>query len=315
MARRKSGRDIHGLILLDKRSGISSNQALQEIRRLLQANKAGHTGTLDLSATGLLPLCFGEATKLCNWLLDEQKRYWVEIRLGMTTDSGDTEGNILTRQHVPAFSEHELKTCLRRFTGNLMQVPPMYSALKQDGKRLYELARLGQTVERLARPVTLYALTLEHYSEDRLELTVHCSKGTYIRSLAEDIGKDLGCGGMVSRLRRLSVGAFNLEDAYSYEQLDAMEPAARLTCLMPVDRPLAALPAIAVSEENARFLRNGRSIPAEACMNGTVRIYRNEDFLGLGEILLDGKLKPKKLFNLNDGAHSEEQVSTGTGFS
>ncbi|MGR9117226.1 MAG: tRNA pseudouridine(55) synthase TruB, partial [Gammaproteobacteria bacterium] len=186
MAKQKKGRDVHGILLLDKRLGVSSNRALQEVKRLLKANKAGHTGSLDPLATGLLPLCFGEATKVSALMLDDDKRYRVVIRLGVVTDTGDAEGQVLATQPVPTLSDDVIDACLSKFTGAIEQIPPMYSALKLNGKKLYELARQGQSVERKARKISIYRIDVLGCSGDRLELDVWCSKGTYIRTLAED---------------------------------------------------------------------------------------------------------------------------------
>ncbi|MGZ5576578.1 MAG: tRNA pseudouridine(55) synthase TruB [Methylobacter sp.] len=312
MSKRKSGCDIHGILLLDKRLGVSSNKALQEVRRLFNANKAGHTGSLDPLATGLLPLCFGEATKVSALMLDDNKRYQVVVQLGVMTDTGDREGTILETKPVPELSIDDIQICLEKFTGEIDQVPPMYSALKHNGKKLYELAREGKTVERKARHITIFELKLLDFSEDQLTLDVFCSKGTYIRSLAEDIGHDLGCGGTVKELRRLEAGQFNIENAKTIEQLTSMDRQSLFQCLIDVDKPLEALPAVCLSEQQATSIKYGQSVNffsfAEAGLNradispeqrqGTVRMYHDAVFLGLGEMLMDGKLAPKKLFNL-----------------
>lgn len=315
MAKRKSGRDVHGIVLLDKRQGVSSNQALQEVRRLLNANKAGHTGALDPLATGLLPLCFGEATKVSALMLDDNKRYQVTIRLGIMTDTGDAEGKVIAEMPVPEFSEQTLRDCLTHFTGDIEQVPPMYSALKHQGKKLYELAREGKTVERPARQITIFELNLLDFAPDHITLDVACSKGTYIRSLAEDIGHHLGCCGTVTALRRTASGRFNIAEAYTLPQLQAMDSHALQACLIAVDTPLTDIPSIDVSLEQAERIKQGQQVaiawqPAEpsapeTCDElpqiigaGAVRIYCQQAFLGLGEMLINGKLAPKKLFHL-----------------
>lgn len=307
MSKRKSGRDVHGIVLLDKRQGISSNRALQEVRRLFDANKAGHTGSLDPLATGLLPLCFGEATKVSAWLLDERKRYQVVIQLGVTTDSGDTDGVVLATKPVPELSDQDILSCLQQFTGEIDQVPPMYSALKHNGKKLYELARKGEMIERKARRISLFELQLLDFSETRLTLNVLCSKGTYIRSLAEDIGNALGCGGTVSQLRRLEVGRFSLDNALSIEQLKALDEQSLSACLIEVDKPLEFLPTISLSDEQTARVLHGQTVNVEKNLPGPVRIYQGAVFLGLGEILLDGKLAPKKMFNMNREIQNERQ--------
>lgn len=301
MARRKkSGRDIHGILLLDKRGGISSNKALQEVKYLYRANKAGHTGSLDPLATGLLPICFGEATKVSALLLDQDKRYRVGIQLGVATDTGDTEGNVLECKPVPQLDEEQLAACLENFTGEIHQVPPMYSALKYQGQRLYELARAGRTVERQSRRITIYKLACLDFIDDYVVLDVSCSKGTYIRSLAEDIGKYFGCGAVVKELRRLEVGPFNLIDGYAIEQLQRMTSPDELSCLLrPVDEPLAGWPAIELLAEQAAKIKQGGQIwLSEAGGYGPVRLYSEHCFLGMGEVSVDGKLLPKRLFNL-----------------
>ena len=308
MSKRKSGRNIHGILLLDKRLGVSSNRALQEVRRLFNANKAGHTGSLDPLATGLLPLCFGEATKVAGLMLDDNKRYQVVIRLGVTTDTGDAEGAIIATRPVPDLSEATILACLAQFTGDIEQIPPMYSALKHNGKKLYELARKGETIDRKARRISIFELHKMDFTDDLLTLNVLCSKGTYIRSLAEDIGNYLGCGASVSQLRRLELGQFGMEGALTIEQLTAMDEESLLACLMAVDKPLDYLPALAIDSEQARRICHGQPVSVEETLPGPVRIYHAMDFLGLGEILMDGKLVPKKMFNLN----FEEQADRST---
>lgn len=300
MAKRKSGRNVHGILLLDKRLGVSSNKALQEVRRLLDANKAGHTGSLDPMATGLLPLCFGEATKVSGMMLDDDKRYRVVIQLGVLTDTGDSEGAVLATRSVPEISQEALQACLKSFTGEIDQIPPMYSALKHNGKKLYELARAGETVERKARRIRIYELKLLDFSADRLTLEVFCSKGTYIRSLAEDIGHYFGCGGTVTELRRLQAGIFGIENARTIDQLTSMNEDDLSQHLIPVDAPLRSLPALRLSEQQAISIRYGQVLQDVPAAPGKVRLYYESMFLGLGEMLLDGKLAPRKLFNMTD---------------
>jgi len=300
MAKRKSGRDVHGIILLDKRLGVSSNQALQEVRRLLNANKAGHTGALDPLATGVLPLCFGEATKVSALMLDDDKHYTVTLRLGVMTDTGDSEGQIVAQMPVPSFTEAELRACLLKFSGEIEQIPPMYSALKYQGKKLYELAREGKTVDRQARRITIYALNLLGFDHDSITLDVSCSKGTYIRSLAEDIGQALGSCATVTALRRTAAGIFGIEKTHTWPQLQSMDSEELMGTLIPVDAPLADIPAIALSAEQALRIQQGQQINIDHRLGGSVRLYCKQTFLGLGEILLNGKLAPKKIFNLSE---------------
>lgn len=300
MAKRKSGRDVHGIVLLDKRQGVSSNKALQEVRHLLNANKAGHTGALDPLATGLLPLCFGEATKVSGMLLDDDKRYTVSMRLGVMTDTGDSDGNVVAEMPVPAFSEAALLAALHRFTGAIAQIPPMYSALKHNGRKLYELAREGLTIERKARPVTIYDLKLIEAGDRELTLDVVCSKGTYVRSLVEDLGHALGSCATVIALRRTEAGLFRLAQAHTFEQLQAMSAEQLQAVLIAPDEPLRGMPALALAAEQAGRVRQGQQVQVGGGQPGPVRIYGPETFLGLGEILLNGKLAPKKLFLMDD---------------
>ena len=300
MAKRKSGRDVHGILLLDKRLGVSSNQALQEVRRLFNANKAGHTGSLDPLASGLLPLCFGEATKVSAMLLDEDKRYQVTIRLGVMTDTGDSEGQVIKQMPVPEISEPLLLDCLQAFTGEILQVPPMYSALKHQGKKLYELARAGQVIERKPRAIEIKALELLEFSQEFMSLDVLCSKGTYIRSLAEDIAEKLGCCGSVVALRRTATGCFNLANAYTYDALRDLSPDSLHACLLPVDTPLSFMPKVDLTDSQALLIKQGQQIDVDVSHAGAVRIYNTHVFLGLGELLLNGKLAPKKIFHLDN---------------
>jgi len=290
---------VHGIILLDKRLGVSSNRALQEVRRLFNANKAGHTGSLDPLATGLLPLCFGEATKVSAMMLDDNKRYQVVVKLGVMTDTGDSEGEVIEEKPVPALSTEAIINCLQKFTGEIDQVPPMYSALKLNGRKLYELAREGIVVERKARRITIFELNLLNTTEDTLTLDVSCSKGTYIRSLAEDIGHHFGCGGTVIELRRTQAGQFKIADALTIEQLQKMDLTELTACLLNVDKPLEDIPKIELSVQQAVLIKHGQQINSEInSLQGMVRMYSEQVFLGLGEMLLDGKLIPKKIFNL-----------------
>ncbi len=301
MSKRKSGLNVHGIILLDKRLGVSSNKALQEVRRLFNANKAGHTGSLDPLATGLLPLCFGEATKVSALMLDDDKRYQVTMKLGVMTDTGDAEGQVIETKPVPELSIDQIQCSLEKFIGLQAQVPPMYSALKLNGKKLYELAREGITVERAPRQITIYELHLLEATFDTLTLDVACSKGTYIRSLAEDIGHDLGCGATVTALRRSQAGQFLLENAKTIEQLSALANDELYANLMACDKPLEKLPALHLSEQQAKAISYGQDIDIESQKSESdYRLYADGLFLGLGEYGINGKLHPKKLFNLND---------------
>lgn len=301
MSKRKSGRNVHGIVLLDKRIGISSNKALQEVRRLFNANKAGHTGSLDPLATGLLPLCFGEATKVSAMMLDDNKRYQAVVKLGIMTDTGDSEGKIIERKLVPELSIETINNCLESFVGEIEQVPPMYSALKHNGRKLYELAREGKVIERKARKITIFELKLLEFTSDTLMLDVFCSKGTYIRSLAEDIGYKLGCGGTITGLRRTQSGQFKLKNALTIEQCQAMSLQQLTSSLLAVDKPLQEIPKIELSSQQADLIKHGQQIDFQAdTIKGKVRMYSEQVFLGLGEMLINGKLVPKKIFNLSN---------------
>jgi len=293
-------RAVHGVLLLDKPIGLSSNQALQQAKRLFQAAKAGHTGSLDPLATGLLPICFGEATKFSHFLLDADKSYLATLKLGATTSTGDAEGEVLTTAIVNV-SMDMLKTVLMRFTGMIQQVPPMYSALKHQGKALYEYARAGVDIERAARTVSIRSIKLERFVADEVVLVVVCSKGTYIRTLAEDIGNALGCGAHLTGLRRLTTAHFSLDNALTMEQLEDMTMEARDQSLLPVDAAVRDLPEVHLDEVSVHYLLQGQQIWKAGLMpSGLFRLYGEAgDFLGLGELTDDGKIAPKRLLVTN----------------
>jgi len=297
MSRRNKGRDIHGMLLLDKSPGMSSNGAVQRVKRLFQANKVGHTGSLDPIATGLLPLCLGEATKLSGFLLNTDKRYFTRVRLGRTTTTADIEGETLEEKPVPALDESVIEAALQAFQGEFEQMPPMYSALKHQGRKLYELARKGVEVERTPRKISIFELRLLAFGVDYLDLDVHCSKGTYVRVLAEDIGAALGCGGHVEQLRRTAVGSFSLAQSVTFEALETMEEEARLALLLPFSAIAEELPAFALSADVAFFLRQGQPVFApSAPASGLLRLFTREGaFLGIGEVTDDGMIAPRRL--------------------
>lgn len=300
MARRRKGRAIHGILLLDKRTGVSSNRALQEVKRLFDANKAGHTGSLDPLATGLLPVCFGEATKVSSYLLDSHKQYRAQIELGVITDSGDTDGNVIEQRPVPVLDQQQIEVCLQGFIGECAQVPPMYSALKHNGKRLYELARQGLVVERKARLINIDEIVLKAFDGQSLTIEVACSKGTYIRTLAEDIGEQLGCGATISGLRRLRVSEFDINAAKTLEDLQGIDNDAMLQqLLIPVDSVLGHWPSIMLNKDQAQAIVHGQTLSnIEDDCAGKVRIYQDDIFLGIGELQPTGQLAPKRIFNL-----------------
>ncbi|MBW7900019.1 MAG: tRNA pseudouridine(55) synthase TruB [Rhodocyclaceae bacterium] len=289
---RRRWRRVDGVLLLDKPSGISSNDALQKARRLFSAEKAGHTGTLDPLASGLLPLCFGEATKFSADLLDADKTYEATLRLGATTTTADAEGEVLEWRPVNV-GEAEVAAALPRFTGAIEQVPPMYSALKRDGRPLYELARQGVEVERAARAVFIHELTLLGVSGEDVSIRVTCSKGTYVRTLAEDIGAALGCGAHLVALRRTRVGPLDLAGARTLADIEACAEEAQDGLLLPVDTLLAGLPPVVL--DAAAALRFGNGNPVAADLAGPCRVYADGRLLGLGRGDGAGLLHPKRL--------------------
>ena len=301
MARRRRGLPVNGVLLLDKPEGLSSNHALQRARRLFQAQKAGHTGTLDPMATGLLPVCFGEATKFSAHLLAADKVYRTRVELGVITDTGDAEGAVLERREVPRLTVADVEGVLEQFRGEIEQVPPMYSALRHQGRKLYELAREGKTVERAVRRVTVYDARLLAFEGEAFELEVRVSKGTYIRTLAEDIGRALGAGAHISALRRLATGPFAGDGMLSLEALEALPgQAEREAALLPVDVLVARLPRLAVDAEAARRLTHGQSarVDTGALTEGeTARLYRDEAFMGLGTVTGPQEVAPKRLLS------------------
>jgi tRNA pseudouridine55 synthase len=293
---KRQKKNINGILLLDKPLGFSSNQALQKIKWLLKAAKAGHTGTLDPLATGLLPLCFGEATKFAHYLTDADKTYVATIKLGITTTTGDAEGAVLST-HPVNVNQVDFEKTSQQFIGEISQVPPMYSALKFEGKALYEYARAGVEIERQSRQVTIHAITLNAFEIDVATITVRCSKGTYIRTLAEDIGKQLGCGAHLIGLRRTATANYDISQAITIEQFEAMGDERRLTMLAPPDSAVLHLPAITLDDDSAFYLLQGQAVwRSGAIPQGLLRLYNeHKSFLGLGELQDDGKIAPKRL--------------------
>ncbi|CDZ96091.1 MULTISPECIES: tRNA pseudouridine(55) synthase TruB [Pseudomonadaceae] len=293
-------RAVSGIILLDKPRGFTSNAALQKVRWLLNAEKAGHTGSLDPLATGVLPLCFGEATKFSQYLLDADKAYETVAQLGVTTTTADAEGEVIERKPVN-ISQAQLEAVLPQFRGDLQQVPPMYSALKRDGQPLYKLARAGEVVEREPRSVTIARLDLLSLEADRARLAVSCSKGTYIRTLVEDIGRELGCGAHVAELRRTQAGPFDLSRTVTLEELEQAHadggPEALDAFLLPVDSGLEHWPLLQLSEHSAFYWLHGQPVRApQAPQFGMLRVQdHNGRFIGIGEVSDDGRIAPRRL--------------------
>jgi tRNA pseudouridine55 synthase len=294
---RKTWKQVDGVLLLDKPLGLTSNDALQKARRLFSAAKGGHTGTLDPLATGLLPLCFGEATKFSADLLDADKTYEAVLKLGVTTDSGDAEGAVTGTVAVDV-AESAILSVLPRFIGNIQQIPPMHSALKRNGRPLYELARQGIEVERAPRAVTIHAIDCLVIAGDMLTLRVACSKGTYIRVLAADIGRALGCGAHLAALRRTAVGDLDLAGAVTLAELEALDEAGRAGRLQPVDALLQSLPIMSVEGEAAERFRHGNPVDLHPALAGKIRVYAGGRLVGVGEKGLDGRLWPKRLVQL-----------------
>lgn len=304
MARRKpKGRRVDGVLLLNKPVGLSSNHALQRVKRLFFAAKAGHTGSLDPLATGMLPICFGEATKISAFLLEADKRYSLSCQLGVTTTTGDAEGEIVESKDASQISLADIEKACEQFIGEISQIPPMYSALKHEGKRLYQLARQGIEVERKPRTVTIHELTVVSFENGILDLEVFCTKGTYVRTLVEDIGNVLGCGGHVTRLHRTSVGPYE-GDMYSIEQLEALAAESGNSgldaTLLPIDSGIASWPDVELEANAAFYMSQGQAVQVpHAPTEGWVRLYDKDKFMGVGEIQDDGLVAPRRMIQAN----------------
>ncbi|GAB3286154.1 tRNA pseudouridine(55) synthase TruB [Parahaliea aestuarii] len=304
MARRRRGRPVDGILVLDKPGGASSNHALQQAKRLYFAAKAGHTGSLDPLATGVLPLCFGEATKFSQYLLDADKAYESTFVLGVATATSDAEGEVLKESDASGIDEATVRAALEAFRGDIEQVPSMFSAIKQDGQPLYKLARQGLEVERKARQVTVHRLELLAFRPGlraEVDIAMECSKGTYVRSIAEDLGAALGCGAHVSALRRTKAGPFTLADAVTLSTLEALKQNDRLAdmdqLLLPEDTAVRGMPLVRLTESGGFYMRQGQpvQVPNAPC-NGMVRVaLETGEFLGVGEILDDGRVAPRRL--------------------
>ena len=301
---RKKGRDVHGVFLLDKPQGVSSNDIMQKVKRLFKANKAGHTGALDPLATGMLPICLGEATKFSQFLLDSDKRYVVTAKLGERTDTSDAEGQVVQSREVNV-AEADILAALSAFRGEILQVPTMFSALKHNGKPLYEYARAGITVEREARPITIFELKFIDYQAPFLTLEVHCSKGTYIRTLVDDLGEVLGCGAHVTMLRRLAVADYPIEEMMPIEDLallaDSFPNSELDRLLLPMDTAVASLPQLNLTAEQTKAVGFGQRVKFEntQALNGLVRLFsENGQFLGIAEITVGNIIRPNRMVNL-----------------
>ncbi len=302
---RSRGREIDGMLVLDKPIGLTSNDALQRVKHLFKAAKAGHTGSLDPLATGVLPLCFGEATKMSQYLLDADKRYLTTVKLGVRTDSGDAEGKVIDTRSAAGITAAQVREALLRFTGEIEQVPSMFSAVKHGGQPLYKLARQGIEVERASRRVTIFRNDLLAMRDDEIDLDIHCSKGTYVRTIAEDLGELLGCGGHVIALRRMQAGPFGADDMVTLADLEAMFEEGGFPALdarlLPVWSAVRDWPEVTLEEVTAFYLKQGQSVLVpHAPTRGWVRLLhrsegRDGDFLGVGEVLDDGRIAPRRL--------------------
>jgi tRNA pseudouridine55 synthase len=298
MSRRRKGRDVHGILLLDKPAGYSSNQAVQKVRWLFQARKAGHTGSLDPFATGMLPVCFGEASKTAGFMLDASKTYLASARFGQATATGDVEGEVISELPVPDYSTEDFDRAFEVFRGPIEQVPPMYSALKLKGQPLYKLAREGKEVERKPRSVTIHKLELINWKAPVLQFGVHCSKGTYVRTLAEDIALAMGSCAHLRALRRTGVTPFRENGMISLPQLEqAVEEQRQDSLLLPADAGLAHWPVVTLEGEAGSRFSHGNPVPVREENTGNARVYNQQgSLLGLGELRPDGQLHPRRVF-------------------
>ena len=315
MSRRRRGRDVHGVVVLDKPAGMSSNDAVQRVKRLFGARKVGHTGSLDPLATGVLPLCLGEATKFSRFLLDSDKEYRTQVRLGIATASGDADGEVVAERPVEGVTRECIEEALDAFRGEIEQVPSMFSAVKHQGQPLYKLARQGIEVERKARPVTIYRNELVDFQGDTLVLDIHCSKGTYVRTIAHDLGEALGCGAHVFALRRTMAGPYREDDLLTFEQLECGRRQGRVDdALRPIASTVGQWPPVELNGAPAFYLKQGQPVLVPHLpTTGWVRLYEGAAetatieasepaaahgrFIGVGEILDDGRVAPRRLIN------------------
>lgn len=301
MAHRRRGRDVSGVIVLDKPRGLSSNDAVQSVKRRFHARKVGHTGSLDPLATGVLPLCLGDATKFSQYLLTSDKRYVASLRLGVATDSGDADGRVIEERDAGNIARAEVEAALDDFRGDIEQVPSMFSAVKHQGQPLYKLARQGIEIERQARPVTVYSNEIVDFADGTLTLDVHCSKGTYVRTIAHDLGEALGCGAHVYELRRTMAGPYGEDDLVSFDDMDNAAEEGRLDGLLrPVATAVGQWPTVELTGAPAFYLKQGQPVLVpHAPTEGWVRLYEQEEaqgrFIGVGEILEDGRVAPRRL--------------------
>lgn len=303
---KKRGRRLDGILVMDKPPGMTSNKLLQIVKRQFSAEKAGHTGSLDPMATGVLPLCFGEATKVSQYLLDADKRYLARVHLGVSTSTGDADGEVTASHAVPELSRDSVEEVLASFVGDIEQVPSVYSALKQDGVPLYKLARQGKEIREKRRIVTIHSIVLKGWANPDIDIEVSCSKGTYIRSLAEDIGKRLGCGAHLTMLRRSGAGPFLLDACHTLEELAAAQAeggqAALDNLLLPADQAIDWMPLLRLAPEQGRRLQQGQAVELDARhVAGLVRVYADNQFLGIAEVGADQAVRAVRLLR-TDGS-------------
>jgi tRNA pseudouridine55 synthase len=312
--RKQRGRQVNGILLLDKPVGISSNQALQSAKRLFDANKAGHTGNLDVLASGLLPVCFGQATKVCQFLLDADKHYRAEFTFGIRTTTGDAEGEIVSERSSAGLQASSIEAAMTTFSGVIEQIPPMYSALKRAGQPLYKLARQGLEVAREKRQVRIDHFSLHSFAAQQAVVDIRCSKGTYVRTLAEDLGEALGCGAFVSALRREGAGPYRIEQAFGLDVLGRIleegEFAALDGLLMPIDSALQGLPQVQLSADRTHYVEQGQAVVVvHAPTEGLCRLYDdNKQFIGVGAFRDDGRVSLRRLLRTQTSESQQESM-------
>ncbi|MEC8867767.1 MAG: tRNA pseudouridine(55) synthase TruB [Pseudomonadota bacterium] len=301
MGRNRKGRDLSGVVVLDKPRDMTSSDAVQHVKSSFNARKVGHTGSLDPLATGVLPLCFGEATKFSRFLLTSDKKYWVKLKLGIRTASGDADGDVVEERSTDGVTQDRIQHALESFRGEIDQIPSMYSAIKYRGKPLYKYARQGVEIERESRRINVYSIELSTFSGSEMTLRVHCSKGTYVRTIVDDLGEQLGCGAHVVELRRLMAGPFKESDMVTFEEIETARVDGRLDELLaPISSAVSQWPAVRLSATSAYYIRQGQPVlvphaPSEGWVQLRESCSNDEWFLGMGEIMEDGRVAPRRL--------------------
>ena len=301
MGRNRKGRDLSGVVVLDKPRDMTSSDAVQHVKSSFNARKVGHTGSLDPLATGVLPLCFGEATKFSRFLLTSDKKYWVKLKLGIRTASGDADGDVVEERSTDGVTQDRIQHALESFRGEIDQIPSMYSAIKYRGKPLYKYARQGVEIERESRRINVYSIELSTFSGSEMTLRVHCSKGTYVRTIVDDLGEQLGCGAHVVELRRLMAGPFTESDMVTFEEIETARADGRLDELLaPISSAVSQWPAVRLSATSAYYIRQGQPVlvphaPSEGWVQLRESCSNDEWFLGMGEIMEDGRVAPRRL--------------------